>query len=179
MRLGRRSGLIVVGLVALAGCGSSSSAKTSAVGTATRTDRPTAAARMVCAAEAQKDIAQAIGVQTSKPPTSTWARRTYSCPYTYATGTIALSVKESSGLKPTVGYFDTLARDLGTVSDVTLAFGDASFLATDGSVVVRKDHLVLLVDVTGLPDQFGHPPSARSVIAQTVAETIMGCWTGS
>ncbi len=49
----------------------------------------------------------------------------------------------------------------------------------DGSVVVRKDYKVLLIDVTKLPPQFGVPPASRGDVAINVAETIMGCWSGA
>ena len=50
-------------------------------------------------------------------------------------------------------------------------------MTTNGSVVVRKDNMVLLVDVQALPSMFGRPASARSETAEIVATTIMGCWT--
>ena len=49
---------------------------------------------------------------------------------------------------------------------------------TDGSVVVRKDWKVLLVDDSALPTQFGVPPTSASDIAVTVADVILGCWAG-
>ena len=47
----------------------------------------------------------------------------------------------------------------------------------DGSVVVRKDYKVLLVDITKLPAKFGVPSATRGDVAINVAETIMWCWT--
>ena len=58
------------------------------------------------------------------------------------------------------------------------ALGQAGFQTTDGSVVVRKDWKVLLVDNTGLPPQFGVPPTSASAVAVTVADVILGCWAG-
>ncbi len=56
--------------------------------------------------------------------------------------------------------------------------GQGAFPTTDGSVVVRKDWKVLLVDdlrparpVRGAADQLG-------AVAVTVADVILGCWAG-
>ena len=45
-------------------------------------------------------------------------------------------------------------------------------------MVVRKDWKVLLVDDTGLPAQFGDPPTSAGDVAVTVADVILGCWAG-
>ena len=45
-------------------------------------------------------------------------------------------------------------------------------------MVVRKDWKVLLVDNTGLPPQFGVPPTSSTAVAVTVADVILGCWAG-
>ena len=58
------------------------------------------------------------------------------------------------------------------------ALGQAAFQTTDGSVVVRKDWKVLLVDDPGLPAQFGIPPTSSGDVAVTVADVILGCWAG-
>jgi hypothetical protein len=54
--------------------------------------------------------------------------------------------------------------------------GAAAFTRTDGSAVVRKDRMVLVVDVSKLPATFGKPPRTRAGTALTVATTIMICW---
>jgi len=63
------------------------------------------------------------------------------------------------------------ARDLPNL-------GQAAFQEPDGSVVVRKDWKVLVVDITGLPAQFGVPPTSSGDVAVTVADVILGCWAG-
>ena len=62
--------------------------------------------------------------------------------------------------------------DTGTVPYV----GQGAFHTTNGSVVVRKDSKVLLVNVTGLPAQFGEPPTTSGNVALTVAEVILASW---
>ena len=74
-------------------------------------------------------------------------------------------------------YYDALVSRLGKSRDLA-ALGQAAFQATDGSVVVRKDWKVLLVDNTGLPPQFGVPPTSSASVAVTVADVILGCWAG-
>jgi hypothetical protein len=45
-------------------------------------------------------------------------------------------------------------------------------------VVVRKDWKVLVVDSSGLPAQFGVPPTSSGDVAVTVGDVILGCWAG-
>ncbi len=56
--------------------------------------------------------------------------------------------------------------------------GQGAFRTSRGDVVVRKDWKVLLVDVSGLPSQFGVPPTSATDVAFTVADIILGCWEG-
>ncbi len=131
---------------------------------------------MVCAPEAQHEIADALGV-TAVVETPTWSDHQYACRYTYQNGSFTLSVKELSSWKETYSYFRGIGASLGDVN--TLAnLGQAGFQTQNGSVAVRKDWKVLLVDVSGLPAQFGQPPTPSGNIAVTVADVILGCWSG-
>ena len=56
--------------------------------------------------------------------------------------------------------------------------GQGAFQTTDGSIVVRKDWKVLLVDISGLPPQFGVPATSSGDVAVTVGDVILGCWSG-
>ena len=55
----------------------------------------------------------------------------------------------------------------------------AAFATKDGSVYVRKDFKVLKVDVSKLPASVGKTPISRADAAVSVAQLIMGCWTGT
>ena len=88
-----------------------------------------------------------------------------------------MTVKELSSWNETYAYYDSLAARLGRTRTL-YSLGQAAFQTTDGSVVVRKDWKVLLVDVSGLPAQFGVPPTSSSSVAVTVADVILGCWAG-
>jgi hypothetical protein len=169
--------LVFVAFVAIVSAGCSSSPTTPT------TERPLPAgphpseiAKMVCADEARSDIAEALGEKAtvSEP---TWQDHLYTCRYGYPTGSFVLSVKELSSWAQTYAYFRTLGTELGNSRDLQ-GLGQAAFQTTDGSVVVRKDWKVLLVDSSGLPAQFGVPPTSSGAVAVTVADVILGCWAG-
>ena len=44
---------------------------------------PSAAAKMICAREAQTELAAVLGVHTTQPVVPTWTDHVYSCRYTY------------------------------------------------------------------------------------------------
>jgi hypothetical protein len=132
---------------------------------------------MVCADDAQHEIAEALGLKAMRISTPTWVDHLYSCRYEYATGAFTLSVKELSSWAQTLTYFHALGGRFGDARSLA-NLGQGAFSETDGTVVVRKDWKVLTVDITGLPAQFGVPPTSSSDIAVTVADVILGCWAG-
>ncbi len=131
---------------------------------------------MICKPKARQEIASVLGefATVSHP---TWVHHLYSCRYRYPTGSMVLSVKELSSWAQTKGYFRTLAKQMGT-SQVINGLGQAAVETTDGSMIVRKDWKVLLVNSAGLPPQFGQPPTSSRAVAQSVADVILGCWDG-
>ena len=108
-----------------------------------------------------------------------WTDHLYSCRYTYNNAVMVLSVKELSNKTETDGYFTSLAHRLGQTQRPQALDRGAFFTTKNLSVVVRKDYKVLLVDISGLPAQFGAPAYTRADIAIKVATTIMDCWTGA
>lgn len=137
---------------------------------------PSPIAKMVCAAKAQREISEALGVTAVVDP-PTWEDHLYACRYTYSNGSFTLSVKELSSWGQTLSYFHGLGSQLG-VSQQIRELGQGAFQAPDGGVVVRKDWKVLDVDVTGLPAEFGNPAYPARDAAVTVADVILGCWDG-
>ena len=133
---------------------------------------------MVCAEEAQGDIATLLGVTPVRVEPPTWSDHVYSCRYTYTDGAFVLSVKELSSEAETTAYYDGLGARLGRVTDVD-GFGQGAFITANGSVVVRKDAKVLLVDDSALPPAFGRPPVRPADTSMLVAKAILGCWTGA
>jgi hypothetical protein len=162
--------LAVVTLAVATGC-----AAAGAAGGAAPKSGPSRAARMVCSADAQKEIAGAVGATTDGPIAPAWADHLYSCTYPYADGRIGLSVKELTDAATTTAYFTAMDARLGQGGDVA-GIGQDAYQGADGSVVVRKDFKVLHVDVSGLPSQFGSPPIDRGEAALRIAVTVMGCW---
>jgi hypothetical protein len=140
---------------------------------------PSASAKMICARETQTDIAKILGVHTTRPVVPTWNNHLYSCRYTYHNAFMVLSVKELPNQAQTNAYFTSLAHRLGQSQRPSPIARGAFFTTKNRSAVVRKDYKVLLVDITGLPAQFGSPPYTRADVAVKVAATIMSCWTGA
>ena len=133
---------------------------------------------MVCESEAQKELANVLGVSPVSVSAPTWVDHLYSCRYVYANGVTVLSVKELYNRSQTTAYYDMLGMQLGRTGPLT-GLGQGGFTTTNGDVVVRKDYKVLLVDISGLPAQFGVPATSSADIAITVADVIMGCWSGA
>ncbi len=179
-----------MGALGLAACGSKgtstgagSTTTSAAAGQSGHVARPARAtpsisAKMICESEVQNDLKSLLGVAPTKPLTPTWNDYVYSCTFTYAGGSMTLSVKELSDQAETDAYFASQAAKLGKVQNIN-GLGQGAFTTKTKSAVVRKDYKVLLVDVSGLPAQFGSPPDTRGNIALNVAATIMGCWTGA
>lgn len=145
--------------------------------TAASTD-PSTSARMVCETEAQEDITEALGLAAQRVETPTWADHLYSCRYDYAGGSFLVSVKELVNDLETTKYYESLSARLGSARTVD-GLGQGAFVTPDGSVVVRKDFKVLLVDDSTLPATLSNPPLTPANVAMLVAKTIMGCWEGS
>ena len=122
--------------------------------------------------EAQTELGSGLGVTPVQVTTPTWTDHVYACQYVYPTGTLSLSVKELDSARQTTAYYEAFAAQLGRRPG-RLAVGQGAYVTTGGSVVVRKDWKVLLVDVSRLPSQFGQPPQSPSDTALTVAATIL------
>jgi hypothetical protein len=133
---------------------------------------------MICQPEAADEIASALGVQTSTPPTSSWSNQVYSCRYQYPSGVMALSIKELPDEAATTAYYTAAQHSLPNFTPEQV-LGQQGFSGPDGSIYVRKDFKVLHVDVSALPDHIGPRPHSRADAAFTVAALIMSCWTGN
>jgi hypothetical protein len=158
-------------LLAVAGCGTASAQAPQPAGTS-----PSQIARMVCTPKTARDIAQVLGAKASVAA-PTWADHLYSCGYQYKEGTMVLSVKELSSWAQTYAYFHQLARTLHETFPIA-GLGQGAFGVRGGSVVVRKDWKILLVDTSGLRGNVGSPPNSPLEVAVNVATAILGCWNG-
>jgi hypothetical protein len=137
---------------------------------------PSKIAKMPCQAEAQHELAGALGLKGRVGP-PTWHDHQYDCSYLYKTGRFTLSIQELSSWKQTFSYYRSFKKTMGYVRPLA-NLGQGAYQTTNGSVVVRKDWKVLLVNVAKLPPRFGVPQTAASDIAVTVAVVILGCWAG-
>jgi hypothetical protein len=173
----------LLGVALLAACGSDAKSGSPVTTTTAKLEvagpNPSVSAQMICG-EAKEDIAeQAIGVDTVKPLAPKWADHLYACDYVYKGGAkMTLSVKEMSSVSETTAYYDALGARLGRGAKLE-GLGEGAYQTTNGSVVVRKDYRVLLIDVSHLPAAFGQPPQKPIDVAISVASTIMNCWTGA
>jgi len=176
----RTVGFVLVTGLAAAGCGGGASAPATTQAPKPAGTQPSSISRQICSHEARTELASALG-EHAQVSTPTWADHLYSCTYAYPTaqpaGSYTVSVKELSSWDQTYAYFDGLATSRGRSRELE-ALGQGAFQTTDGSVVVRKDWKVLVVDSNGLPPQFGVPPTSAASVAVTVADVILGCWAG-
>lgn len=177
---------VLVGAVVLVvggGSGTSSTAGLSSAGKAGHVAQPAGAkpsesARMVCAREAQKDLASSLGVTSTSVTEPSWVDHVYACRYMYPDGNFALSVKELSDRAETTAYFNSLRTRLGE-SQRLPGVAQGAFVTANGSLVLRKDYKVLVVDTSDVPEPFGSGFTTRDQVAVGVGVTLLGCWTGS
>jgi hypothetical protein len=163
--------------LAAAGCSGSTASTTSTTRAPLPAGRnPSSISKEVCQKEARHDISEVLG-ETATVSTPTWHDHLYSCRYVYPTGSMQLSVKELSSWAQTKAYFRSLGVQMGQTRTLK-GLGQAAFQTTNGSMVVRKDWKVLLVDTAALPAQFGVPPTSSADVAVTVSDVILGCWAG-
>ncbi|MCU1350878.1 MAG: hypothetical protein JWM05_87 [Acidimicrobiales bacterium] len=166
--------VLTVGLLGVAGCGSSSKGSPSSTSPAAG---PSKQAKMVCSTEAQRDLGRALSLKPSAPVRDHWSAPDYSCTYRYGAASFRLTVRDLPDRAATIRYFTEQLAKHGRKSSIPLGADDAALLRDDG-LLARKDRHVLLVDVTGLPARFGKPPVPRTQIAYTVGGVIMACWKG-
>ncbi len=131
---------------------------------------------MVCADEAQEDLAGVLAVE-AKVSRPTWRDRIYSCTYRYPTGSFDIAVTEFPKISAAKADFIRLAAD-PAVTQPDLHMADGAFLRGDGSIAVRTDRRILEIDPTHLPAQFAKLKLSRPDVAATVAATILRCWKG-
>ena len=145
----------LLAVVVASGCSAGSSPQ--AVG-----PNPSPISIEVCSTEARTEITGALGelATIGVDADLEWAA-VYACDYTFPQGTIRMSVKELSSKSQTTAYFSDLAHQFGD-KQTLYALGQAAFLTDNGSVVVRKDWKVLLVDSTRLRVRSRPPPCSQA-----------------
>jgi hypothetical protein len=177
----RRTAILFIAAAALLVGGCTSSPRASTTNSVTQGPLPAGPvpseiALMVCQSKAASEIQEVLG-EKAVVTDRTWINHLYTCDYRFKSGTLVLSVKELSSWAQTLAYFNTLAVTLKKTS-TQYNLGQGAFQVRNGSVVVRKDWKVLLVNVAGLPSEFGEPPTTSADVGVTVAYIILGCWAG-
>src|SRR5258706_242801 len=115
-----RTALVAALLVITAGCATSTPAPAAAPAAAATAEPtgPSDTAQMVCASEAQEDIAAARGSAPRWAERPTGQARLYTCRYVYAGGSFVMSVKDLKNALETTDYFESLQKKLGDVQNV-------------------------------------------------------------
>jgi hypothetical protein len=131
---------------------------------------------MVCLPKTQREVNETLGVEASVS-TPTWVDHAYSCVYRYPDGQFKVTVKELSSWPQTLATFAGFGHEQGRSAGIP-NLGQGAYQTANGSVIVRKDWKILTVDISGLPEQFGKPPTSRGDVAVTVADLILACWAG-
>ena len=141
---------------------------------------PSVSAKMVCEAEARRDIAATLGVKATRVTKPTWVVKDhlYSCTYVYPRGQVVLFVKEFSDEQATTAYYDSVLKHFGTIQPLK-GLGQGAWTLKNKDIVARKDYKVLLVDVRGIAPPFGPSRMTRTDVALNVAAAIMSCWSGA
>jgi hypothetical protein len=177
------AGLAVLAAL-LAGCGGQSPPSVPqnapSVGPAVVTalpDVPSPQAEMVCQPEAQQDIQDIIGVVPTAVGPIQYVNHTSTCRYAYPNGAFTLVVQDLPNDITTARTYEALAGKLGRVDKIDLPDAEA-YTTNDGSIVLRRDTKVMLVDVTQLPGTFGNPPSPRGDAARLIMKAVLNCWVG-
>lgn len=143
----------------------------------TNTDaKPSAAAAMICSAEARGDIATALGVRSIRAGVAQWHAPHYRCSYALPMGTLVLSVHEAGSPAAGAAYLTSLRQHLHASKVAGLT--EQAYSTPAGDVLLLKDGDVLHVDATGLPAVFGPQHQKRTDLAYEIASDILGCWTG-
>jgi len=176
MRRARYFSLFAAGITviaALSACGGSSTSSSGgdaiAHGSARRGAGP--ATREVCDEMVRDSVPSTVGMPLVGEPVSAVRGDTFTCRYAFDGGTLDLSVRDMHTLRQAREYFREIKRG-EAVKDVLPGLAEGGFTKADGSVVAKKDAMILTVDVTALPPTRVDP----SGVGIDVAATVLGCW---
>jgi hypothetical protein len=162
-------GVVCVGAVALASCGGGGGgAEPLAHGSAK--EGVGAAAREVCEPMVRESVPVAVGAPLLGEPISATRGDTFSCRYAFDGGALVLSVRDLRTLGQARERLREL-RDRDGVTEALPGLAEGGFTSSDGSVVAKKDAMILTVDTTELP-----PGVEKANVAIEVAAAVLECW---
>jgi hypothetical protein len=170
-----RTGLLAVPLL-LAGC-TGADASTAAPPASSSAQPPSATAAMICGDDVVGDVSRALALPAPPSVRSSWADQLFTCDYALPMGPLVLSVEESPDPAAAGQFFEAQRRRLGGTASAA-GLGERAYTTPTGTVVVVKDAMTLIVDATGLPEEFGENGQRRTDFAYEVASIVLGCWTG-
>jgi hypothetical protein len=112
----------------------------------------------------------AVGAPLVGEPISATRHDTFSCRYIFDGGALVLSVRDLRTLGQARAYFGEL-RDRDEVGEALSGLAEGGFTRSDGSVVAKKDAMILTVDTTKLP-----PGVEKANVGIEVAASVLECW---
>jgi hypothetical protein len=129
------------------------------------------AAREVCEPMVRDSVPGAVGTPVVGEPTSAIRGDTFSCRYAFDEGALVLAVRDLHTLRQAREYFQDI-RSRDQVGEALSGLAEGGFIRSDGSVVAKKDAMVLTVDVTELPPT----DTEKANVGIEVAATVLDCW---
>jgi hypothetical protein len=158
-----------VGVFALAACGGGGGGdEPLAHGSAKQGVGPPA--REVCEPMVRESVPVAVGAPLLGEPISATRGDTFSCRYTFDGGALVLSVRDLRTLGQAQEHLREL-RGRDAVTEALPGLAEGGFTRSDGSVVAKKDAMILTVDTTGLP-----PGVEKANVGIEVAAAVLECW---
>jgi hypothetical protein len=132
---------------------------------------------MVCDPQIRHDIAAILALPAPATVTSTWAHGVFTCTYRLRGGALVLSVRQSPDNTTAGAYFQSEHQRVGIGREL-FGLGDSAFATAAGSVFVVKHTMTLQVDPTQLPATLAASTASKAMVADLIANDIMGCWNG-
>jgi hypothetical protein len=140
---------------------------------------PSESARMICSRDVQRSIQRILGLRARPSPVSTWEDRVFTCTYRLPTGTLVLSVRDSTDIGAGARYFTASKQRLGHARPLRglAGFGLPSYETNAGLVGFLKDGKTLQVDATAQARAAGPDHQSRADVAYAVAADVVACWS--
>jgi hypothetical protein len=138
---------------------------------------PGKAAREVCSPMIRRAVEFEVGARLDGPPTEAVAGDTFTCTYRVGAGTIVMSVDDLKRVPVAEEDFRArlgIVERAGTDVERLPGLGHGGFVAPDGGLVVRKDAMVLTIEMAGMPDTVDGRD--RGTVATNLGVAVMGCW---
>ena len=144
---------------------------------ASSTAGPGEAAREVCEPMIRDAVELEIGSPLEGAPAEAVDGNTFTCTYRVGGGTIVMSVDDLKRVPVAEQDFEerlSIVETAGADVELLPGLGHGGFVGPDGGLVVRKDAMVLTIDMAGMPE--AADGRDRGTIATNLGVAVMGCW---